>query len=226
MRTKHLFSVGAAAAVLCFLMASLTAQAAPGYVFDAASGDDIIYTYSSVPISCIDPTLTPDSYAWNIKIAKIDGDFIIDLKNNVYILAFGNSCTPIGGVTSTIEMSWNAPTVHPVPVGPIFYADYSGAVPDFSTYNSAAELPFFETLGFHLKFNNRPGGSRVQGLAGRTGVLNVSGNASLCSYAPPATQQCFLLDLNYDDYMGKGDDLACICATPSVQEIDLTSFIP
>ena len=224
MRTKHAFLAGAATAVVCLTMASLTAYAAPGFNFGGASVQEVVYTFDSVPVSCIDPTLTSDSYMWSIKLTKIDQDFVIDLKNNIYIVAYGGSCNPIGDVVSTIEIPWNGVTVHPKPVGPIFYADFTGAIPDFSLYNAAAELPFFEDISFHLKFNNNVGG-KVQGLSGKTGTLQVSGNASLCNILPPVPQQCFILDLNYLDYMGNGQDLACICVTPSVQTIDLTSFL-
>lgn len=225
MSTKHAFLAGAATAVLCLTMASLTAYADPGYSFSKASVEEIVYTVYSVPLSCVDSALTPDSYVWNVKLKNIDQDFIIDLKNNIYIVAFADSCSPLGGVTSTIEVSWNAVAVHPVPVGPIFYADFVGAVPDFNTFNTVPELPFFEDMAFHLMFNQNVGGAKIQGLSGRTGTLQVSGNASLCKILPPVPQQCFLLDLNYLDYMGNGQDVACMCAAPSVTTIDLTSFL-
>jgi hypothetical protein len=115
--------------------------------------------------------------------------------------------------------------VHPRSVGPIFFADYDGAVPDFSTINpSNNAMPFFENIGFHLKFNQNVGG-KTEGLKGRTGVLQVSGNANLCDAILSGQPQCFILDLNYLDYLGNGQDLACICATPSVQTIDLTNFL-
>ncbi len=224
MTTKHAFLAGTATAVLCLTMASLTAYAAPGFTFGGASAQEVVYTFNSVPVSCVDPTLTPDSYVWNLKLTKIDQDFVIDLKNNIYIVAFGGSCNPISNVTSTIEIPWNGPSVHPIVVGPIMYADFAGAVPDFSLYNSAAGLPFFEDITFDLIFNQNVGGAKIHGLSGRTGTLQVSGNAGLCGILPPS-QQCFILDLNYDDYMGNGEDLACICTTPSVQTIDLTSFL-
>jgi len=222
MSTKHAFLAGAAIAVVCLTMASLTAYAAPGFNFSGASAQEIVYTYNSMPVSCVDYPAASDSYVWNVKLAKIDQDFIIDLKNNTYIVAFAGSCNPIDNVTSTILIPWNGPSVQAKPVGPIFYGDFVGAVPDFSTYNPTTDLPFFENIAFQLKFNQNTGGSKVQGLSGRTGTLQVSGNANLCS---AASQQCFILDLNYLDYMGNGQDLACICATPSVQTIDLTDLL-
>jgi len=206
-------------------MASLTAYGAPGYSFTGASAQEIVYTYDSVPVSCVDSSVASDSYLWNLTVTEIDQEFVIDLKNNIYIMALSSgSCNPIANVTSTIEIPWNAASVHPVPVGPIFYDDFAGAVPDFSTYNTNAELPFFENIGFHLKFNQNVGGV-VHGLSGRTGVLHVSGNANLCDAILSGEPQCFILDLNYLDYMGNGQDLACICVTPSVQTIDITSFL-
>ena len=223
MSTKHAFLAGAATAVLCLTMASLTAYAAPGFNVGGASAQEIVYTYSSVPVSCVDYPAASDSYVWNVKLTKINQDFIIDLKNNTSIVAFAGSC--FSNAASTILIPWNAMSVQPKPVGPIFYADFVGAVPDFSTYNPTTDLPFFENMAFHLKFNQNAGGPRIQGLSGRTGSLQISGNANLCNMLPPS-QQCFLLDLNYLDYMGNGQDVACMCATPSVQTIDLTDFSP
>ena len=145
MTTKHAFLAGTATAVLCLTMASLTAYAAPGFTFGGASRTGGCLYVQFCPRELRYPTLTPDSYVWNLKVTKIDQDFVIDLKNNIYIVAFGGSCNPISNVTSTIEIPWNGPSVHPIVVGPIMYADFAGAVPDFSLYNSAAGLPFFST---------------------------------------------------------------------------------
>jgi len=228
MRTKHAFLAGAALAVVCLVMASRPAFADPGFTFSAANAEEVVYTYNGLPASCVDFPAAADSYVWNLSLAKIDSNFILNLKNRIYITALsGGTCDPLENVTSTMEIPFTAPSVTPKPVGPIFYADFVGAVPDFSTLNTSNDLnlPFFENVAFHLKFNNNVGGAAIQGLKGKSGVLQVSGNANLCESLLNGGPQCFLLDMNYDDFEHSRDDLACVCAKPSIQTFDITDFL-
>ena len=234
MKTKQAFLMGSAAVVAFIAAAAMTAFAKPaasasgsGFVFTKAQAQEFVYTYNGVPVSCVDYPAASDSYVWNVNLGKINQQFIINLKNRIYITALsGGSCDPITDVTSTMAIPWTGPQVEPKPVGPLFYADFVGAVPDFSTINNSNDLglPFFEDLGFHLVFNNAVGGN-AGGIAGKTGTLEVLGNANLCESIINGGPQCFILDLNYDDYMHNRADDACICTTPSIQTLDITDII-
>ena len=227
MRTKYPFLAGVAVAIFCLTIASV-ASAETDFVFSQASVQEVVYTFNSVPVSCFDYPAASDTYAWNVTVTNIDDDFITDLGNNIYAVAFiSGSCSSFTSITNTLFITWGVTSVHPVPVGPIFYADFVGAVPDFDTVNNSnhVNLPFFDDLAFHLVFNENVGTEKVQGLAGRTGQLQVSGNANLCDALTSGPPECFLLDLNFHDYMGNKQDYSCICETPSVTEIDITSVI-
>ena len=224
MRTKYSFLAGVAAAIFCLTIASV-ASAQADFAFSKASVQEVVYTANSVPVSCLDYPAASDTYAWNLTLTNIDDDFITDLGNNIYAVAFNSgSCSTLNDVTNTLYVTWGVTSVHPVPVGPIFYADFVGAVPDFDTinYSNHVNLPFFDDLAFHLVFNENVGTEKVQGLAGRTGQLQVSGNANLCEALISGQPECFLLDLNFPTLYGQ---FSCTCVTPSIVYIDITSVI-
>ncbi len=226
MKTKHLFFAGAATAILCLAIANLAAATSPpGFRFSRASVDETAYTFNSVPVSCEDSPAASDRYVWNVKLVGIDDDFVIDLANNVILVAFSTgSCKPIGNVTNTIEIPPGASLVHTSGDATV-HVDFTGAVPDFNSNNASNDinLPFFDNIRFHLEYNSSV--TRTEGLAKGTGLLQVSGNANLCDALLSGQPQCFILDLNYLDYLRNGKELACICATPSVEKFDLTSIL-
>jgi len=228
MRTKHASLAGVAVAVACLIMGSAAAFADPGFTFNSASAHELIYTFNGLPVSCVDYPASSDSYVWDLGMAKINQNFILNLKNRIYITAMSSgSCNPLENVTTTTEIPWQGPAVGAKPVGPIFFADFIGTVPDFNltNYTNDVLLPFFDMIGFHLRFNNNVGGAAIQGLKAKSGELEVSGNANLCETLLNGGKQCFLLDMNYDDYVHSRSDLACTCVKANIDQVDLTDFI-
>jgi hypothetical protein len=230
MRTKHAFLAGAAVAVACLMIGNAAAFADPGFSFNGATVHELVYTYNGLPASCVDYPAASDYYVWNLQMSKINQNFILNLKNRIYITALASgTCNPLlsQNVTTTTEIPWQGPAVGANPVGPIFFANFVGAVPDFNLVNNSNDVlqPFYALLGFQLKFNNNVGGAPIQGLNAKSGVLQVYGNANLCETLLNGGKQCFLLDLNYDDFIHSRSDLACTCAKPSIEEVDITQFL-
>ena len=187
--------------------------------------NETVYTLNSIPVSCADFPAASDSYRWTARLAKIKGDFIQDLANNVVIVAFSTgSCNPISDVTNTLVLPPAAAYIHPDSSG-LIDVDFDGAVPDFNSQNTSnnINLPFFDNIGFHLVYN--PNGSTVGGLKPEAGKLQVTGNANLCgAITSTQPQQCLVLDLAYGD-TAPNTDFSCICATPAVEGIDITSIL-
>jgi len=230
MRKGQAFLVGVVVVAFSFGSAARTAAApAPDFIFSNASVNETVYTLNSMPLSCADFPAASDSYHWTARLAKIKGDFTQDLANNVIIVAFSTgSCDPISDVTNTLVLPPayipNATYIHPDSSG-LMDADFDGAVPDFSSENTSnnINLPFFDNIGFHMAYN--PNGSTIEGLKPNVGKLQVTGNANLCgAITSPQPQQCLVLDLAYGD-TAPNTDLSCICVTPSVEGIDITSLL-
>ncbi len=134
------------------------------------------------------------------------------------IVAFGGSCEPISDVTSTLEIPAGAAAIETDDLG-LVHVTFDAAVPDFSTFNSSADLPFFSMIDVQMVYN--PTASTAGGLKPGVGTLDVLGNANLCGLIT-ASQQCFILDLG-----STTDDpaaLSCVCVKPSVTDVDVTSI--
>jgi len=225
MTKGQLFLAGTVFAAFSCALASYSAAAPqPDFVFSNGSVDETVYTINSIPVSCADFPAASDSYSWKVRLAKIKGTFIQAMANNVVITAFNSgTCDPIDDVTNTLEIPPAAVFIH-VDSSGLTDVDFDGAIPDFNTVNTSndIDLPFFNAMGFHLVFNQKS--TTIGGLAPATGTLEVTGNANLCgALTSSQPQQCFILDLDEGD--SSNDDFACICVTPTVQSIDLTSFL-
>lgn len=229
MRKGQAFLAGVVVMAFSFALAAQTAAAsAPDFTFSKASVDETVYVYSSnsIPVSCADFPAASDSYQWNVNLAKIKSDFIQDLANNVVIVAFNSgSCNPFNDVTNTLEIPPGAAYIHVDSLG-LVDVDFDGAVPDFNSNNTSngINLPFFNNISFHMVYN--PNGSTVGGLKPGAGKLQVTGNANLCG-AITSTQpeECFILDLAYGDPTGSKAEVSCICVTPSVESVDISSIL-
>ncbi len=174
-------------------------------------------------MSCQDSPAASDSYLWKLRLAKITSDFEQDVANNTIIVAFGDSCEPISGVTNTLEIPPGAASIVTDDLG-IVSLNFDAAVPDFNSYNSSDDLPYFDEIGFQMVYN--PTQSAAEGLNPGVGTLEVSGNANLCNILP-AQQQCFILDLATGDTADGDADFSCVCVTPSVTDVDISSiFLP
>jgi len=225
MRKGQGFLVGVLVVAFSFALAGQAAAApAPDFTFGSASVNETVYTFNSAPVSCADFPAASDSYQWEVKLAKIKSDFTQDLANNVVIVAFNSgSCNPIDDVTNTIEISPGGAYIHPDSLG-LMDVDFDGAVPDFNSYNSSDSLPYFDQIGFHMVYN--PNGSTTGGLKPGAGTLQVTGNANLCgAITSTQPQECFILDLTYGDPAPSAADFSCICVTPSVVSVDITSIL-
>jgi hypothetical protein len=186
---------------------------------------ETVYTLNSVPVSCQDFPATSDTYVWKVRPAKITGDFEEDLANNVIIVAYSGSCDPLSDVTNTLEIPPGAASIQTDDLG-LVHVNFDATVPDFNSNNTSNDvnLPYFNQIGFHMLYN--PTQSAAGGLNPGVGTLEVSGNANLCNILP-AQQQCFILDLGTGDTADDDVDLACVCATPSVEDVDISSiFLP
>ncbi len=228
MRKGQGFLAGLVGVAFSFALAAQTAAApAPDFTFSSASVNETVYTSNSVPLSCADFPAASDSYQWKLKLAKVKGDFIQDLANNVVIVAFNSgSCNPISDVTNTLELPPGGVYIHVDSLG-LTDVDFDGAVPDFNSENTSnnIDLPFFDNISFHMIYNQN--GATVGGLKPGAGTLQVTGNANLCgAITSPQPQQCFILDLAYGDTSPSDADFSCICATPSVESVDITSILP
>lgn len=196
------------------------------FVLSNAGVNETVYTYNSMPLSCVDFPAATDSYSWKVRLGKIKGDFVQDLANNIILVAYNSgTCNPLSDVTNTLEIPPAAVFIHVDPQG-LIDVDFDGSVPDFNTENTSNDinLPFFDSLGFHMVYNPKTG--TIGGLASGTGTLEVTGNANLCgAITSNAPQQCFVLDLDFGDEADNDIDFGCVCTTPTVQSIDLTSFL-
>jgi len=212
------------ATLLCFALAGRAAATiAPDFTFTNASEQATIYTFNSGPLSCTDFPAATDTYVWNLKLAKINGDLIQDLANNPVTVVFNSgSCNPMHDVTNTLGIAPGAPYIHTDSAG-LVEVDFTGAVPDFNTTNSSNDvnLPFFDNIVFHLVYNAH--GTVTGGLKAGAGTLQVSGNANLCGAITSSQPQCFVLNLGIGET--PDTDISCICVTPSVVDIDITSVI-
>ena len=200
-----------------------TPTAAPDFVLNNGSVQETVYTLNSVPVSCEDFPAASDSYLWKVRLAKITGDFDQDLANNVIVVAYSGSCDPISDVTNTIEIPPGAASIQPDDLG-LVHVNFDAPVPDFNSDNTSNDvnLPYFDEIGFHMVYN--PTQSAIGGLNPGVGTLEVSGNANLCNILP-AQQQCFVLDLGAGETADGDSDVSCVCVTPSVADVDITSFL-
>jgi len=219
--------LGGAGVVALSLALAVQAMAAKAdFVLSNANVSETVYTFNSMPLSCVDYPAGTDSYSWKVRLGRIKGDFIQDLANNIILIAYNSgTCNPVSDVTNTLEIPPAAVFIHVDPQG-LVDVDFDGSVPDFNTVNTSNDIgfPFFDSLGFHMVYNPKTG--TIGGLAPGTGTLEVTGNANLCgTITSNQPQQCFLLDLNFGDEADNDIDFGCVCTTPTVQSIDLTSFL-
>jgi len=172
-------------------------------------------------VSCQDSPAASDSYLWKLRLAKITGDFGSDLESNVITVAYSGSCEPISDVTNTLEIPPGAASIETDDLG-LVHVNFDAAVPDFNSDNTSDNLPYFDEISFQMVYN--PTQSAAGGLKPGVGTLQVSGNANLCNILP-AQQQCFILDLALGENGDSDADLSCVCVTPSVEYLDITSFL-
>jgi len=232
MRKGQGFLAGVVVVAFSFALAAQTAAApAPDFTFSSASVNETVYTLNSVPVSCADFPAASDSYQWEVKLAKIKGDFVQDLANNIVIVAFNSgSCNPINDVTNTLEIPPGGAYIHVDSLG-LVDVDFDGAVPDFNSDNTSNDinLPFFDNIGFHMVYN--PKGTTIGGLKPGAGTLAVTGNANLCGAITSAQpQECFILDMSYihgitPEPADSDTDLSCICVTPNIVSVDISSIL-
>jgi hypothetical protein len=213
---------------MAFSFAStVKAVAAPNFAFTSATADETVYVYGSgsVPVSCANYPAASDSYDWTVKIDKATSGFTQLLANSIVIVAFNSgTCNPLSDVTNTLEFPPGAAYIH-VDASGITNADFTGAIPDFNSYNTnnGADLPFFDGINFHLVYNLTS--VTAEGLKPGFGNLEVTGNANLCGAITSAQpQQCLVLDLGYGS-VGGGNTLSCVCTTPNVTSVDITDII-
>jgi len=157
-------------------------------------------------------------------MAKISGDFADDLANGIIVVAFdGGTCDPISNITNTFEIPPDAVLIQTDDLG-LVHATFDAAIPDFSSLNSSRDvnLPYFDQLDFSLEYN--PTNATVGGLNPGVGFIDVQGNANLCNILPEQ-QQCFVVIFNYGESADGDNDMGCVCTTPSITTIDLSSFL-
>ncbi|HTY54536.1 MAG TPA: hypothetical protein VMB26_05025 [Candidatus Binataceae bacterium] len=186
---------------------------------------ETVYTVNSVPVSCTDVQAASDSYDWKLRVAKISDDFGQELANNTILIAFnGGSCAAISNVNNTLEIPPGGVSVVTDDQG-IVHASFEAAVPDFSSDNSSRDidLPFFDLIDLNLAYN--PTASMAESLMAGVGKLEVSGNANLCNILQPDEQQCFILGLSSEQSGFSGGDLSCVCTSPTIVDIDVTSLL-
>ena len=207
---------------------TFTPTPVPNFILSSGSVQEKAYIFNSAPASCLNIRETSDTYQWKLKLTKIKDGFEQDLSSNVIAVAFSNgSCNPVGDITNTFEIPPGKLAIQTDSSG-VVHADFDGAVPDFGSGTTGSlDEANFDDIGFQMVYN--PTSSAAESLKPGEGTLQVSGNANLCSAVesqqPPAQPQCIVVNLGGRDASGNGPDASCICVTPSVVDIDITSLL-
>jgi len=172
---------------------------------------ETVDTIDGFPVDCPDYPAASDSYVWTANLTGISANLKTQFNDNPVILAFvSNSCTPLTAtkVTNTLELPPGVATIKTNKSTGVVTITFTGALPDFNTYNTATDLSFFDYMTLQLQYT--PGT--------KTGTLQVSGNANLCdaplTAGPP---QCLLLDTEAG--------YSCSCDTlPIKTTLDITTL--
>lgn len=209
MRAGQAFLAGAVALGLCLALAGGAAAKDPFNLTNAILSETVD-TINGAPVDCPDYPAASDSYVWNAQLANITANLKKSFNGNSAIIAFvSNSCTPLTAtkVTNTLEIPPGVADIKTNKSTGVVTISFSGALPDFNTFNTAAELSFFDYMSFTLQYN--PGT--------KAGTLQVSGNANLCDALAAGPPQCLLLDTV--------DGFSCSCMTVPLQTtLDITSL--
>jgi hypothetical protein len=207
MRAGQAFLAGAVVLGLCLALAGSAAAKNPFNLTNAVLSETID-TISGVPVDCADFPAASDSYVWSANLTNINVNLKADFTNQPVIFAFvSDSCTPLTAakVTNTLEIPPGVASVKTNKSTGIVTITFDGALPDFNTFNTAANLSFFDYLALTLQYNP----------ATKTGTLQVSGNANLCDALAAGPPQCLL----FDTVSG----FSCACMTLPIQTtLDIT----
>jgi len=227
MKAGRTFLAGAIAVVFCLGLAG-PAPAGPAkpFALSGATVTEVFDTISGTAVDCADFPAASDTYVWNADVTGIhSGTFKADFKVNPILIAFlANTCTissgPTNNVTNTIEIPPGLTTIKTDKTTGIVTITFTGAVPDFNSFNTANSLlpPFFDDLSLLVTYN--PGKSASAGLAPGTGTIQVKGNANLCDLQSKGPPQCLFVDIAFGT---TAFDCTCVDA-PSESVLDITSL--
>ncbi len=213
MRTGQAFLAGAVALGLC--LALVGSAAAKPFSLNSAVLTETIDTISGSAVDCPDYPAASDSYVWTATLSNIKADLKKDFNDQPAIVAFvSKSCSPLTAtkVTNTLEMPPGLTTIKTDSTTGVVTITFSGSLPDFNTFNTAANISYFDYMTLEVQYSPTAG----------TGTLTVTGNANLCdsltaTAGPPQQPQCLLFDTV------SGYDCSCDAA-PIMSNLDITSL--
>jgi len=206
MRAGQAFLAGAVALGLCLALASRAA--AKPFNLSSAVLNETIDTINGTPVDCLDYPTASDSYVWTANLTNVKtyvkSNFMTD---PAFVVFVSNSCSALSATTVTNTLVIPADTANIKAKNGVVTISFSGAVPDFNTYNITADLPFFDYMTFQMQYSTATG----------AGTLQVSGNANLCDNLAAGPPQCLLLDV--------ASGYSCACMTLPLQNtLDITSL--